>query len=100
MQAGCRPPKTTTPLQRILAAELYRFSSASTIRLKVQPLEPRIAIYQTDVQLGAEFRGGMGLAPDDGTDPGLCQTDDALGNAVGPGLEHEPLLFVDCGDHV
>lgn len=47
------------------------------------------------MQLCPEFGIGMGLSADDGAHPGLGQTDDPPGNAVGPALEHETLLFVE-----
>jgi len=53
------------------------------------------SLYQTDVQFGAEFRVGMGLAPDDRPDSGLSQNDDALEDAVGPGFKYDPLLLVE-----
>ena len=70
------------------------------VRLKVQPLNPGVPIYQTDVQLRPKFSVGMGLSPDNGAYPGLGQTDDSPWNAVDSTFKHETLPFVNGGHQI
>lgn len=52
------------------------------------------------MQLCPELGVGVGFAPDNGAHSGLDQTDDPLGDAVGPMFKNKALLFVSCSHHI
>lgn len=67
-------------------------------RLEVQPFDPGVAVHQTDVQFWTKLSVGMGLPTNDGSNPGLCRTNDVPGDAVSSRLKHDPLLLINSGD--
>ena len=93
---------TLRPAAIAVTIAVYGFPEVCrlVVCLKVQPFHAGIAIHQADVQLRSELRIGMDFSPDDGTNPGLRQTDNAPGDAVGSAFKHDTLLFENCSHQI
>ena len=84
-------------VSRAAFVPLYHFCQLCSfvVRIKGQDLKPSPAIHDADIQLCAELHRGFGLAPDDGAEKRLTQTDNAIRNGVAVIVVHIFLLFVD-----